>query len=86
MFVSAPSQVANPIGTYTVKLDGDATLQDRHSETRADATPINFGNATAGAISPSGDLDYFSFSAERGVRYDIQVELGNAKGVFMAVE
>ena len=84
--VSAPSQVANPIGTYTVKLDGDTTLQDRHSETRADATPINFGNATAGAISPSGDLDYFSFSAERGVRYAIQVELGNAKGVFMAVE
>ena len=84
--VSAPSQVANPIGTYTVKLEGDNTLLDRHSETRNDATPVNFGNATAGAVSPPGDLDYFSFSAERGVKYGIQVELGNVKGVSIVVE
>lgn len=84
--VSAPSQIANPIGTYTVKIDGDNTLLDRHGDARADATSINFGNATAGAISPPKDLDYFSFSTERGVKYDIQVELGNAKGVSIAVK
>ena len=86
VFVSAPSQVANPIGTYAVKLEGDNTLLDRHSETRNDATPVNFGNATAGAVSPPGDQDYFSFSAERGVKYGIQVELGNVKGVSIVVE
>ena len=84
--VSAPSQIANPIGTYTVKIEGDNTLLDRHGEARADATSINFGNATAGAISPPKDLDYFSFSTERGVKYDIQVELGNARGVSIAVK
>jgi len=84
--VSAPSQVADPIGTYTVKIEGDNTLLDRHGEARAEATPINFGNATAGAISPPGDLDYFSFATERGVKYNIQVELGNARGVSIAVK
>jgi len=82
---SAPSQVIDPVGTYAIKLIADNTLKDRHTGTREGATQVNFGNATAGAISPPGDRDYFSFLAMRGVKYSINVELGSANGVGIAV-
>ena len=84
--VSAPTQAAGSIGTYTLKVSTDTSLRDRHAEQRAGATPIDFGNAAAGAISPVGDRDYFSFSARRGVRYSVQAELGTAQRIGLSLD
>ena len=84
--VSAPIQTAGSIGTYTIKVSANTSLGDRHGGERADATRIDFGNAAAGAISPVGDRDYFSFSARRGVRYSVEAELGTADRIGLSLE
>ena len=84
--VSASPQAAEPVGTYSLKVTPDRTLQDRHSDSAATATFIGFGNAIAGAINPSDDYDYFQFLAEKGITYIIDVTLGTAEGVRFSVE
>ncbi len=84
--VSASLQAVEPIGTYSLKVTPDTTLQDRHSDSTANATYIGFGNAIAGAISPAGDYDYFQFQAEKGISYTIDVTLGTAEEVRFTLE
>ena len=79
------SQVRDPVGTYSLRVDGDTSLGDRHGETVNSATSISFGNELQGAVSPVNDRDYFSFEALRGVIYSINVTLGTAGGVEIAV-
>ncbi|MCH8297276.1 MAG: hypothetical protein IH873_04355 [Chloroflexi bacterium] len=84
--VSASPKAAQPIGTYSLKITPDTTLQDRHSDSAANGTRIGFGNAIAGAISPSDDYDYFRFPAEKGITYTVVVRLGTAEAVRFSVE
>ena len=84
--VSASPKAGEPIGTYSLKITPDTTLQDRHSDSAANGTRIGFGNAIAGAISPSDDYDYFRFPAEKGITYTVVVRLGTAEGVRFSVE
>ena len=84
--VSVSLQAAEPIGTYSLKITPDTTLIDRHSDFTTNATFIGFGNAIAGAISPSDDYDYFRFQADEGVSYTIDVALGTAEEVRFSVE
>ena len=84
--VSGSSRFRDSIGTYLVKLTADTAYQDRHSDVHAGATPVNFGNAHQGAVSPVNDLDTFSFEAIRGVRYSVGSDLGTAQGIGLAVE
>ena len=84
--VSASPQASEPIGTYLLKITPDTTLQDRHSDFANSGTHIGFGNAIAGAISPSDDYDYFRFQAEEGITYTIDVALGTVDGVRFSVE
>ena len=79
------SQVREPVGTYSLVVDGDDSLRDRHGETVNFATSISFGNEHQGAVSPVNDRDYFSFEAQRGVIYTVNVALGTAEGVEIAV-
>lgn len=83
--VSGSSQVRNPVGTYSLVVNSDTSLGDRHGDTVNTATSISFGNEHQGAVSPVNDRDYFSFVAHRGVRYSIDVTLGTAAGVEIAV-
>lgn len=84
--VSASPLAKEPVGTYTLKITPDATLQDRHSDLATNATFIGFGNAIAGAISPPNDYDYFQFQAEKGTTYNVDVTLGTAEGVRFSLE
>ena len=79
--ISGTNRVRDSSGTYALKMRSEAALQDQHSETRDGATVISFGNAHQGSISPATDSDYFSFTAERGIRYTMAIDLGTAAGV-----
>ena len=83
--ISGSTLVRQPVGTYTLKVDADLSLEDRHSGNRQGATPVSFGTLHQGAISPADDEDYFSFQAVRGVRYSFQVEVGTVEGVGILV-
>tara|TARA_B110000014_G_C20078898_1_gene563479 strand:- start:118 stop:1362 length:1245 start_codon:yes stop_codon:yes gene_type:complete len=84
--VSSSAKAAEPVGTYSLKVTPDITLQDRHNDIAVDATHIGFGNAIAGAISPSSDYDYFKFLAEKGLNYTVDVKTGTVDGVRFTVE
>lgn len=83
--VSGSSQVQDTTGTYTLVVEADSNLQDRHGGTSGDSTQITFGNEHRGAVSPPTDRDYFSFNAQRGIRYAIYVELDSAPGVEITI-
>ena len=83
--VTGTEQVRDSWGTYALTLLADTTLQDHHSQSWNTATPVSFGNAHQGSISPATDSDYFSFQARRGVVYTVRAELGTAEEVEIAI-
>ena len=83
--VSGTNRVPYPSGTYSLKLIADTSLIDQHGQSFENATAFSFGNAHQGSISPASDLDYFTFSAERGVRYVLDATLGTAAGIELSV-
>ncbi|MDA1128369.1 MAG: cohesin domain-containing protein [Chloroflexi bacterium] len=84
--VSGSSQVPNAIGTYSLNMIRDTTLQDRHGETAESASPLIISYPLPGAISPKSDQDYFSFLAERGVNYSVALNLNTADGAVISIE
>ena len=83
--IGGTDRVRDPVGTYALKLNADATLKDQHAGSQEGATVVSFGNAHQGSVSPANDNDYFSFPAERGVKYTIDVALGTAAGVGLSI-
>ena len=83
--VSGTSRVRDSQGTYAIRLNAESELLDHHADSVAGATVVSFGNAHQGSISPGDDLDYFSFSAQRGVKYILEASLGSADGVDLTV-
>ena len=83
--LSGSGLVREPVGTYTLEVTADLSLEDRHSGSRDGATPINFGNQHQGAISPVDDRDYFSFQAVRGVKYQVNVDLTTDEGTEISI-
>ena len=64
--------------TLTVT-DGEATEQlgrDDHGDSEGDATAIRVGADVQGELEYDGDFDYFSFQADAGWSYQIDVALG----------
>ena len=84
--VSASPQVPNVIGTYSLNLSSDTTLQDHHGDFPGAASVLSFGNAHQGAVSPDTDRDYFLFPAERGVNYTLELDLLTADGAVISIE
>ncbi len=83
--LSGASRASEIAGLYTVRLLSDLSLRDQHSDTRDGATPIIFGNTMLAAISPDGDEDFYSFSARKGVKYDILATPGSIAGVYVKI-
>ena len=52
---------------------GDGAFPDDHADRLEDATPIRVGEAVAAAMDYPGDIDFFSFDAEQGEAYQIDV-------------
>ena len=71
--VAQASQASNPVGIYTITIEADTALQDRHDDTKefGSGTQVSFGTTYQGAISPEDDLDYFIFAGQRGSEYTI---------------
>ncbi len=83
--VTGSNRVNDAVGTYTLDVSADVSLEDLHSDGREGATPIRLGSIQQGAISPEEDQDYFFFRAVRGVQYDIQVSPGAMAEIGIAV-
>ena len=83
--ISAPSQVADPIGTYALKVEADESLEDRHGDDQGRATPVAVGSSYQASISPEGDKDYFSFRTIRGVKYTFELTYDTANAVSLSV-
>ena len=62
-------------GTYTLTIAITDTVDD-HSNAAGDATPITIGEALRGEMEYEGDSDYFTFEAEGGAFYQLEVTLG----------
>ena len=82
---SGSTQVRDPVGTYSLVVNEDTSLGDRHSDTNSGATLISFGNEHLAAISPPSDRDYFSFAGLKGVVYSISTILDTAQGLEITV-
>ena len=83
--VTGSPRVEDATGTYSLRIIRDTALEDRHSDLAVEATQIASGNAIAGAISPSDDIDYFYFDAEQGGEYVVLVELGTVEAVRLSL-
>ena len=84
--ITGTGRVKNTVGTYTVTIDSDDSLIDRHSDKRTNAEVIAIGQTHQGAVSPADDLDYFSFQANRGVKYTIDLIPGTTEAVDVVIE
>ena len=60
-------------GTYTLTV---SLIIDDHGDSDEDATAIRVGAEVGGELDYDGDFDYFSFQAEAGWSYQIDVALG----------
>ena len=60
-------------GTYTLTITG---ITDDHANSAANAVPVDVGVAARGEIDYEGDGDYFTFAAEEGEFYQLDVTLG----------
>ena len=60
-------------GTYTLTISG---ITDDHANSAANAVPVQIGMAAQGTIDYEGDGDYFTFAAEEGEFYQLDVTLG----------
>jgi hypothetical protein len=83
--VSSAVRSTGQIATYTITVEGNDELKDRHGDTKVSATQVEFGTTYQGSISPLKDKDYFRFRATRGVRYDFQLSYDTAEAVSLAV-
>ena len=83
--VSGTTRVRDSSGTYAIKLNADSSLLDQHAQTADGATVASFGNAHQGSISPADDLDYFTFPAQRGIKYTLDASLGSADAISLSV-
>ena len=83
--IAAPSQASDGVGTYALRVDDDDSLMDRHGDTEALATPVVVGSTYRASLSPEGDLDYFIFRSERGVRYSFELIYGTAGAVSLTI-
>ena len=85
IFLTGSALVRQPVGAYTLQVMADTSLTDRHSDNRAEATPVDIGNYIQGAISPADDVDYFDFTAVRGVKYTIKADLSQGDSALISV-
>ena len=71
-------------GAYTLTITV-ADNPDDHQDTVEGATPLEVGIAARGVLDFSGDLDYFSFPAEAGRKYDMAASPGDPQLFFRAL-
>ena len=71
--ITGAPQLADPVGTYYLRVTADAGLIDRHSSQLAGATAVGIGITLTGAISPAEDTDVFVFNGEQGSNYLVRV-------------
>ena len=83
--VTGTTRVRDSSGTYSMKLNADTSLLDQHAQAVGGATMVSFGNDHRGSVSPADDLDYFSFPAQRGVKYVLNISLGSADGISLDI-
>ncbi len=72
--VSAGWESGTGTGSYTLTV-ALSDIADDHGNSFGDATGIQVGQASAGAVDYEGDVDYFRFTAQAGQLYQIDVAL-----------
>ena len=69
-------------GSYTLAIT-ESDIVDDHGDDVSSATAVSVGEATGGVIDSGNDRDFFSFTAEEGVSYRIDVALGTLDDSFL---
>ena len=72
------------VGDYTLTL-ALSDIQDDHANAIEDATAIQVGQSAAGNLDYNGDIDFFSFTAQAGQLYKIDVALGTLDDSYAAL-
>ncbi len=75
------------VGTCQVSAMAERAPQDDHGNSPSQATPLTVnGVSVAGAIESAGDVDYFSFDAQRGFTYILATkDLGPGMDTFLTL-
>ncbi len=71
--------------TLTVKGSSDGGSPDDHGNDIDSATTITVGQAAGGVLEYDGDEDYFRFTAQEGVLYQIDVALGTLEDSYLSL-
>ena len=71
-------------GSYALTISLSDIVDD-HGDSIADATPATVGEALPGALDYDDDSDYFTFEAERGQSYQIEVTLDTLEDSVIAL-
>ena len=71
-------------GSYTLTVSVSDIVDD-HGDSIADATAVTVGEAIPGALEYAEDSDYFSFEAEQGQLYQIDVSLDTLEDSVIAL-
>ena len=72
------------VGDYTLTVSL-SDIQDDHANSIDDATAIQVGQSAAGNLDYEDDIDLFSFTAEAGQLYQIDVALGTLDDSYVAL-
>ena len=72
------------LGDYTLTL-ALSDIQDDHANGIDDATPIQVGQSASGNLDYEDDIDFFSFTAQAGQLYEIDVVLGTLQDSYVAL-
>ena len=68
-----PRSNDNTTGSYTLSI---STPSDDHGDSSSKATAVELGSTSDSTIEYQGDQDYFSFEAEAGTTYLIELTMG----------
>ena len=73
-------------GSYILTIDVSDPFTDDHGDDLNNATAVTVGAAVQGSVDYAGDMDYFSFRAEEGKLYQIDVGLGTLEVYHVTVQ
>ena len=78
-YISVEFRDSSKVGSYTLRVVSITDIVDDHSDGAANATHLSIGEGVRGALDYEFDIDYFSFSAEEGHGYRVDIDYGTLR-------
>ena len=77
-YVSVEYRHGRGVGSYTLMATSITHHDDDHSDGAANATRLSMGETVGGSLDYEFDIDYFSFGAEKGHGYSVNLDYGSS--------